>query len=69
MDIKTMVDTYRGWCAGQGLTPANIKAFLDEIDRLCGKAGVRIEPGDDQRVYAHGVRIEAPKVETALERA
>jgi hypothetical protein len=60
VDIKTMVDTYRGWCAGKGLAPVHLEAFLDEIDRLCGKLGVRIEPGDDQRVYAHGVRIEAP---------
>jgi hypothetical protein len=60
VDIKTMVDTYRGWCAGQGLTPVKLDAFLDEIERLCGKLGVRIEPGADQRVYAHGVKIEAP---------
>jgi hypothetical protein len=60
VDIKTMVDTYRGWCAGKGLTPVNLDAFLDEVERLCGKLGVTIEPGEDQRVYAVGVKIEAP---------
>jgi hypothetical protein len=60
VDIKTMVDTYRGWCAGKGLAPVKLDTFLDQVEHLCGKLGVRIEPGDDQRVYALGVKIEAP---------
>jgi hypothetical protein len=60
VDIKALIHTYRSWCARNGLAPVDLNAFLDEIEQLCGKLGIRIEMGDDQRVYCHGVRIEAP---------
>jgi hypothetical protein len=60
MDVMAMVRSYRAWCTEKGLPPADLDAILDEIEQLCGKLGVKIEPGDDQRVYAHGVKIEAP---------
>ena len=58
LDIKAMVQSYRDWCAAKGLPPADLDAILDDIEQLCGKLGVKIEPGDDQRVYVHGVKIE-----------
>jgi len=60
VDIKSLVHTYRSWCAEKGLVPVDLDGFLDEIERLCGKLGIKIEVGDDQRVYCHGVKIEAP---------
>jgi hypothetical protein len=60
LDIMAMVRSYRAWCAEKGLSPADLHSILDEIEQLCRKIDVRIEPGDDQRVYLHGVRIEAP---------
>jgi hypothetical protein len=60
MDILAMVRGYRAWCAEKGLAPADLDTILDEIERLCRKIDVQIEPGDDQRVYAHGVTIKAP---------
>jgi hypothetical protein len=59
MDIMAMVRSYRAWCAKKGVQPADLDAILDDIEQLCGKLGVKIEPGDDQRVYVHGVKIAA----------
>jgi hypothetical protein len=53
-----MDQSYRDWCAAKGLPPAALDAILDDIEQLCGKLGVKIVPGDDQRVYVHGVKIE-----------
>ena len=55
-----MVRSYRAWCAEKGERAADLDTILDEIEQLCGKIGVTIEPGDDQRVYVHGVKIETP---------
>ena len=60
LDIMAMVRSYRTWCAEKGEAPADLDAILDEIEQLCGKLGVNIEAGDDQRVYVYGVKIEAP---------
>jgi hypothetical protein len=60
MDIMAMVRAYRAWCAEKGMEPAPLDSILDEIEGLCRKVEVRIEPGDDQRVYVHGVKIGAP---------
>ena len=43
-----------------GLAPVDLNAFLDEIEKLCGKLGIKIEVGEDRRVYCLGVKIEAP---------
>jgi hypothetical protein len=59
-DIMAMVRSYRTRCTEKGLAPAALDAILDQIEQLCGKVGVKIEPDNDQRVYVHGVRIEAP---------
>jgi hypothetical protein len=62
LDIKAMVQGYRDWCTAKGLPPADLQAILDEIEQLCGKLGVRIEPDEDaRRVYVYGVKIEAPE--------
>ena len=37
-------------------------AFLDEIEKLCGKLGIKIEVGEDRRVYCLGVKIEDPQL-------
>jgi hypothetical protein len=60
VDIKALMQTYRAWCADKRAAPVDLNAFLDEIEQLCSKLGIRIEMGDDQRVYCHGVKIEAP---------
>jgi len=57
MDIMAMVRSYRAWCTEKGVPPADLDAILDDIEQLCGRLGVKIEPGDDQRVYVHGVKI------------
>jgi hypothetical protein len=58
LDIMAMVRNYRAWCAETGLGAADLDTVLDEIEQLCGKIGVKIEPGDDQRVYVYGVKLE-----------
>ena len=60
VDVKSLMHTYRGWCAEKGLAPVDLNAFLDEIEKLCGKLGIKIEVGEDQRVYCLGVRIATP---------
>jgi hypothetical protein len=62
MDIMAMVRSYRAWCTENGLPPADLDVILDEIEQLCGKLGIKIEPGGDQRVYVHGVKIETPEM-------
>jgi len=61
VDIKALMHTYRKWCAEKGIAPVELNGFLDEVEQLCGKLGIRIEAGDDQRVYCLGVKIEAPE--------
>ena len=61
VDLKSLVHTYRAWCSDKGFAPIDLDGFLDEIEQLCRKLGVRIEVGDDQRVWCHGVKIEAPE--------
>ncbi len=60
VDVKHLMHTYRAWCAEKGLAPVDLSAFLDEIEKLCGKLGIKIEVGEDRRVYCRGVKIEAP---------
>ena len=60
VDIKSLMHTYRSWCAERGLAPVDLNAFLDEIEKLCGKLGIKIEVGEDRRVYCLGVKIGAP---------
>jgi hypothetical protein len=58
VDVKSLVHTYRTWCTRRGLAPIDLNSFLDEIEGLCRKLGIKIEVGDDQRVYCLGVKIE-----------
>jgi hypothetical protein len=45
---------HRAWCAEKGLPPAELNAILDDIEQLCGKLGVKIEPDEEaQRVYVY----------------
>jgi hypothetical protein len=60
LDIMALVRSYRAWCAEKGFTPADLDSILDQTEQLCRKIDVKIEPGDNQRVYVHGVKIEAP---------
>jgi len=60
VDIKALMQTYRAWCAEKGFAPVDLDGFLDEIEGLCRKLGIKIEVGDDQGVYCHGVKIEVP---------
>jgi len=60
VDLKSLLHTYRAWCTEKGEPPVEFNAFLDEIEGLCRKLGLKIEAGDDKRVYCHGVKIEAP---------
>ena len=58
-EMKSLVNTYRAWCAQKGLAPVALEEFLERIERLCRKLGVDIEVGDDQRVYLLNVKLEA----------
>ena len=60
VDIKSLIETYRAWCSGRNLTPFDLEKFLDEIEELCRKLGIRIEADDERRVYCYGVKIDAP---------
>jgi hypothetical protein len=60
IEIKSLIHAYRGWCSDKRLEPVGLDTFLDELEPLCRKLGIEIEVGRDQRVYALGVRIEAP---------
>jgi hypothetical protein len=56
-EIKALMRNYRAWCDHRGCEPLALRAFLDEIEKLCRKLGIAIEVGDDQRVYCVGVRL------------
>jgi hypothetical protein len=57
-EMKTMLAAYRAWCADKGLAPVALEDFLNRIEKLCGKIGVEIEVGEDQRVYLLNVRLD-----------
>ena len=58
VDMKSLLQVYRDWCADNGVAPVDLDQFVDEMEALCGKLGVKIEAGEDQRIYCHGIRIE-----------
>ena len=60
VDIKSLIETYRAWCSERNLTPFDLEKFLDEVEELCRKLGIRIEADDERRVYCYGVKIDAP---------
>ncbi len=58
LEMKALMQDYRGWCAQQGATAVELDRFLDEIEGVCRKAGIAIEVGDDKRVYCIDVKLE-----------
>src|SRR5262245_58043098 len=65
IDVKSLVAAYRSWCTAKGITPIELNGLLDEIEHLCSKLGIKIEVGDDQRVYCRGVKIEPSRTHLA----
>jgi hypothetical protein len=60
VEIKYLLHAYRAWCADKGMASVDLDGFLDQIARLCSRLGIKIEMGDDQRVYCLGVKLENP---------
>lgn len=56
-EMKVLTRDYRAWCVQRDCEPITLPAFLDEIEKLCGKLDIEIEVGDDRRVYCLGVKL------------
>jgi hypothetical protein len=57
IEIKTLMRDYRAWCAGEKVTPLDVSALLDELEKLCRKLGIETKVGGDQRVYCLNVKV------------
>jgi hypothetical protein len=66
VDLKSLVQAYRDWCAEKGLVPVDFDTILDEIEQLCSKLSIKIEMDNDRRVYCHGVKIGAPAEQASI---
>ena len=64
VDIKALMRDYRAWCDKKSVTPVELNGFLDEIEKVCGKLGIVIEVGDDQRVYCLNVKLKTAAAST-----
>jgi hypothetical protein len=58
-EIKTLMQGYRAWRTKHGLTPIALTEFLDKIERICRKLGIKIEVGSDRRVYCLNVKLRS----------
>jgi hypothetical protein len=58
LDVKAMLQEYRGWCSNNGVQPVALKAFLDDVEAVCHKVGIEIVKEAD-RVFCLGMKIEA----------
>jgi hypothetical protein len=59
VEMKALMQSYRAWCAENNIAPVDLNGFLDEIDKVCRRLGIIIEPNDDQRVYCVDVKLKA----------
>ena len=57
--MKALMQSYRTWCAQSGISPNDLNGFLDEIEKVCRRLGITIEPSDDRRVYCLNVKLKA----------
>jgi hypothetical protein len=57
IEIKTLMRDYRAWCARKNVTPLDVSALLDELEKLCRKLGIETKVGGDQRVYCLNVKV------------
>jgi hypothetical protein len=58
VEMKTLMQDYRAWCAQKSVRPLDLNRFLDEIEEVCSRLGIEIEVGDDQRVYCLNVTLK-----------
>jgi hypothetical protein len=64
VEMKTLVQEYRAWCAGKGSGAVSLESFLEEVEKVCRKVGIEIV-NDAQRVFCLNVRIEATEIANA----
>jgi hypothetical protein len=55
--MKALMRDYRAWCSQRDVAPTDLCGFLDDIGKVCRKLGIKIELGDDQRVYCPNVKL------------
>ena len=65
VEMKSLVQEYRTWCAGKGSGPVDLESFLEEVERVCRKVGIEIV-NDAQRVFCLNVKIDAAESRTRL---
>jgi hypothetical protein len=65
LDMKALTADYRAWCLQKGIGVLELSRFLDEIEAVCGRAGIAIEVGGDKRVYCLDVKLENAAAEPA----
>src|SRR5262245_45056409 len=64
VEMKTLVQEYRAWCADSGSGPVDLERFLEEVEKVCRKVGIEIV-SDEQRVFCLNVRIDAAESASA----
>ena len=65
LDVKALAVAYRAWCSQNGARALELARLLDEIEAVCGKAGIAIEVGNDHRVYCLDVKLASASAEVA----
>src|SRR5262245_54494158 len=65
VEMKTLVQEYRAWCAGKGSGAIDLESFLEEVESVCRKVGIEIV-NDAQRVFCLNVKIDAADSVSAL---
>ena len=58
VEMRTLLQEYRAWCAGKGSGPMDLDSFLEEVERVCRRVGIEIV-SDAQRVFCLNVKIDA----------
>ena len=62
VEMKALMQSYRTWCAHSGISPKDLNGLLDEIEKMCRRVGIAIEPSDDRRVYCLNVKLKATAI-------
>jgi len=57
VEMRTLLNDYRAWCAGKGTEPRDLGGFVDEIEVVCKKARIKIEALPDKRVICRNVKL------------
>jgi hypothetical protein len=57
LEVKAMLQEYRGWCSSNGVEPVTLRAYLDDVEAVCHKIGIEVVREAD-RVFCLGMKIE-----------